>query len=101
MIQPGDIKTGFTDAREKSPLGDDIYHGRIALSVAGMEHDEQTGIPASRAAGQIYRISLKKRPKAVYTIGTVYKFFIFLQRILPETLVYQIIGRIYGHTDKK
>ena len=36
-VQPGDIRTGFTAAREKNPEGDDVYGGRIARSVAGME----------------------------------------------------------------
>ena len=43
-VQPGDIRTGFTAAREKNQLGDDIYGGRIARSVSGMERDEQTGM---------------------------------------------------------
>ena len=42
-VQPGDIRTGFTAAREENPEGDDIYGGRIARSVAGMERDEQNG----------------------------------------------------------
>ena len=33
-VQPGDIRTGFTAAREKNQLGDDIYGGRIARSVS-------------------------------------------------------------------
>ena len=45
-VQPGDIRTGFTAAREKNPEGDDIYGGRIARSVAGMERDEQNGMDA-------------------------------------------------------
>ena len=36
-VQPGDICTEFTKARQKSFDGDDIYGGRIARSVAGME----------------------------------------------------------------
>lgn len=48
-VQPGDIKTGFTKAREKSIDGDDIYGGRIGRSVARMEHDEQTGMEPSIA----------------------------------------------------
>ena len=39
-VQPGDMRTGFTAAREKNPEGDDVYGGRIARSVAGMERDE-------------------------------------------------------------
>lgn len=36
-VMPGDICTGFTDARQKIPAGDEIYGGRISRSVAGME----------------------------------------------------------------
>ena len=43
-VQPGDIKTGFTSARQKNTLGDDVYGGRIARSVCRMERDEQNGI---------------------------------------------------------
>ena len=48
-VQPGDIRTGFTAAREKNQLGDDIYGGRIARSVSGMERDEQTGMAPEQA----------------------------------------------------
>ena len=49
-VQPGDIKTGFTAAREKVREGDDVYGGRIARSVGVMEHDEQTGMQTLLAA---------------------------------------------------
>ena len=51
VIMPGDIATGFTAARRKSCGGDDVYNGRIARSVAVMEHDERTGMSA-QFAGQ-------------------------------------------------
>ncbi len=50
-VQPGDIATGFTSAREKSQAGDQAYNGRIGRSVARMEHDETAGMsPASAGA---------------------------------------------------
>ena len=48
-VQPGDIQTGFTAARQKIVVGDDIYGGRISRSVAGMEKDERTGMRAEDA----------------------------------------------------
>ena len=44
-LRLGDVKTGFTAARQKSGSGDDLYAGRIARSVAVMERDEQNGGP--------------------------------------------------------
>ena len=32
-VQPGDIRTGFTAAREKNPEGDDVYGGRLPVHV--------------------------------------------------------------------
>jgi len=51
-VMPGDIRTGFTAAREKSVVGDDCYNGRIRRSVGRMEHDEQNGM-APEAVGRL------------------------------------------------
>ena len=59
-VQPGDIRTGFTAAREKNPEGDDVYGGRIARSVAGMERDEQNGMAPEKAGAFIAHVADKK-----------------------------------------
>ena len=60
-IMPGDVATGFTAARRKSPAGDDAYGGRISRSVAVMEHDEQTGITAEAAGSTLRRRRCRKK----------------------------------------
>ena len=95
-IQPGDIKTGFTAAREKSIAGDEAYGGRISKSVAKMEHDEQTGMPAAQAGACIARIALKKRVKPLYAIGFSYKCVCFLCDALPCGVRNRLIGRLYA-----
>lgn len=95
-ILPGDIRSGFTGSREKSPAGDDVYGGRIARSVAVMEHDEQTGMSAEAAAGAIVRIACKRRVKPSYAIGLQYRAVTVLNRILPGALVSRIVGGIYA-----
>ena len=95
-ILPGDIRTGFTAAREKSPVGDDIYSGRISRSVAVMEHDEQTGMDPAVAGKQIAQIALKKHVKPEYAIGLKYKFFVVLARLLPCGLKNRVIGMLYA-----
>ena len=96
-VLPGDIRTGFTAAREKNPAGDGVYGGRIARSVAVMEHDERTGMDPAAAGRYIAKIALK--PGAVkpeYAIGFKYKFFVLLARLLPCGLKNWIIGKMYG-----
>ena len=96
VIMPGDIATGFTTARRKSCDGDDVYHGRIARSVAVMEHDEQTGMTAEFAGQFVARCSTQKRAKLICTMGHKYALFVFLMRILPIGLTTRIVGRIYA-----
>ena len=95
-IQPGDIATGFTDARAKSAAGDDIYEGRIAKSVAKMEKDEKGGGSAVAAGRYIAKIALKKKVKPLYAIGFAYKAVCVLMKILPCRLANSIIGRLYA-----
>lgn len=95
-LLPGDIHTGFTAAREKSPAGDDEYGGRISRSVAVMEHDEETGMDAQDAGDLVAKYALKRHPAPVYTIGTSYKVFVFLQRFLSNRLLYYIVGKLYA-----
>ena len=95
-VMPGDIKTGFTGARRKAAVGDDIYCGRIERSVAVMEHDEQNGMKPETAAAVIRRVALKRRVKPFYSIGIQYKAVAFLVRILPCGLVNRLVGMIYA-----
>ena len=95
-IQPGDIKTGFTAAREKSVAGDEAYGGRISKSVAKMEHDEQNGMDPAKAGAYIAKVALKEHPKPVYTIGFSYKAICVLLKLLPSRLANWAIGKLYA-----
>ena len=95
-ILPGDIKSGFTGSREKSPVGDDIYGGRIARSVAVMEHDEESGMTTEQAAEQIFSVASKKSLKPSYAVGLSYSFVMLLTRILPSRLLSWIVRVNYA-----
>lgn len=95
-IQPGDICTGFTDARNKSFDGDDIYDGRISRSVSGMEKDELKGMPPEKAGEYIAKIALRKNVKPLYTIGTSYKILSTLCKVFPCRIRNSIVGMLYA-----
>lgn len=95
-IMPGDIATGFTAARKKSPAGDAEYGGRISRSVAVMEHDEQTGISADKAGEFVAGKALAGRVPVLCTLGGKYKFFVFLTRILSNRTLTDLVGKIYA-----
>ena len=95
-IQPGDIRTGFTAAREKSALGDDEYGGRISRSVSKMERDEQNGMDPAKAGAYIAAQALRRSVPPVSTIGFSYKAVCALARILPASLFNRIVGSLYA-----
>lgn len=96
-VMPGDIKTGFTAARQKSIAGDDVYEGRIFRSVARMEKDEQSGMDPAVAGRFIAGLALKKRVKPYNTIGFVYKCCVLLSKILPGSLIRFILEKMYAN----
>ena len=95
-IQPGDITTGFTDAREKTAEGDDVYGGRISRSVAGMEKDELKGMKPDIAGRYIAKIALKKNVKPLYAIGATYKLLSVLCRVFPCAVRNYVVGMLYA-----
>ena len=95
-VLPGDTKTGFTKAREKSEVGDDIYEGRIARAVGVMEHDEQTGMSAEAAGAFLAGIALKKKVKPEYCIGFKNTILYLVAKFLPCGLRNRILYLIYA-----
>lgn len=95
-VMPGDIATGFTDAREKSPAGDDIYEGRIARSVSRMEHDERNGMRPETAGAYIRKMALRRSVPPSSSIGASYKALAALARFLPGRLVNWVVYLLYA-----
>jgi len=94
-VMPGDVRTGFTGARQKSTCGDDIYGGRIEAAVSVMEEDEKNGLLPEMIASDILRIASRSRIKPLYTLGLKYKLFAVLQKILPCGFVNSVIRSLY------
>ena len=93
-VMPGDIATGFTDARKKTVLGEEVYpHARAA--VEKMEQDERGGMPPSAVAALLYKLAQKKRLSPLYTVGLSYKTLVFLSRLFPAALANKIVGGMY------
>lgn len=95
-VMPGDVRTGFTAARQKLHDGDDIYDGRIARSVAAMEKDEKSGMPPEIIARAVCRAALRRRPPPLSPVGLQYRFFALLSRILPRRLINRILFSMYA-----
>ena len=95
-VLPGDVKTGFTEVREKDHVGDDVYQGRIERSVSMMEKDEQNGMSPAYVANRVLKIAQKKRVRLYYTVGFAYVLLSFAARVFPRRLVNRLVGMIYA-----
>ena len=95
-IMPGDIASGFTDARKKSGARDDVYAGRIERSVAVMEHDERTGMSAEYAGRFVAKYALKKNSRPLVAMGAAYKGAAALVKLLPRQTSNWLVGKIYA-----
>ena len=95
-VLPGDASSGFTAARKKTHVGDDIYSGRIERSVAIMERDELRGMDSKIVAKSVVMAATKRNVLAIYTIGFSYKLFVLIVKLLPRTLTNRIVAMIYA-----
>lgn len=95
-VMPGDVHTGFTDAREKSESGCALYGDAINRAVCAMEKDELNGMSPRLVAGLILKIAQKRRPKVLYTAGGKYRVFVLIAKLLPASVCNRLVGKIYG-----
>ena len=95
-ILPGDVKTEFTEKREKNKSNDPIYGNRIDKSVATMERDEQNGMSPNIIADIVIKLSMKKNPTPVVVGGFKYAVLVHLAKILPYRFVLYVMGKLYG-----
>ena len=96
VLMPGDVRTGFTDARQKNDDAKaDAVYVRAGKAVEAMEKDERGGMEPEQMARLFYRMATR-RFLPVFTVGGgLYKVFCLLDKLLPKTLVNAIEGRMY------
>lgn len=96
LIEPGDTKTGFTSARMMTVPEQSPYSEACRVSVAKMANDEKNGKSPESAAVIALRMSAMKNPPVRKAVGAEYKFFLFLQRFLPDRLINRILDGMYN-----
>ena len=95
VMMPGDVSTGFTDARAKSTAGEEVYT-HAAKAVSSMEKDERGGMQPIQMAKLFYHIATCRSPRPQYVGGFLYRVFCLLDRILPKRFVNWIEGVMYS-----
>ena len=95
VMMPGDVSTGFTDARNKSTAGEEIYRS-AHKAITNMERDERAGMQPEQMARLFYHIATCHSPRPQYVGGFLYRVLCFLDRILPKRLVNWIEHKLYS-----
>jgi len=95
VMMPGDVSTGFTDARRKSSAGEEVYSG-ARKAVTTMEHDERAGMAPAQMARLFWHIANSRSPRPQYVGGFGYRVLCLLDRLLPKRLVNWIEYKVYS-----
>lgn len=96
VVEPGDTKTGMTDARQVAEQARQSSYGeRFTRSIQKMARDEQNGPGPETVARVIVSLVKKKNPPIRVTVGFTYKVFVLIRRLLPARLCEYIIQQMY------
>lgn len=95
IIEPGDTKTGFTDARIMQDEANKNYSGILKKSVSKMASDEQNGRSPDSVAKVAMELAGKKDPPARVPVGVEYKALMQLLRIMPDRGKELILRKLY------
>lgn len=95
LVEPGDTKTGFTDARVDGCPPDSDYHFACQNAIARMAHDEQNGSSPDVVAKKLVKMAHRRNPPARVAPGLVGKGIAVLKRLLPARIVERIVRQMY------
>lgn len=99
LIEPGDVKTGFTGSRVRAAraTGSSAYNASFSKCMGIVEKEEQKGVAPESIAKLICNIVEGNAKGPRYTCGAaLQRLSAVLKRILPGRLFETIIGSFYG-----
>jgi len=97
LIDPGDICTGFTKARQtaKAALTNPVYKERHDKAVNAMIKSELNGPGPEIVVRAFARILRSKDPPVRVITSLDYQAAVLLKRLLPARLVEYVVERVY------
>lgn len=96
VVEPGDHRTGFTDARRKSAPPGSPYAAAMERSLGVMEKEERNGADPGGMARLVEKLLRKKRLRVRYMVGPAFqKLAMVLKRLLPSRAYEWIMSRYY------
>ncbi len=98
LIEPGDVKTGFTLAREitkKALRAESPYRVFMDKAIKRMERDENEGMPPEAVANAVLWTLNQTDPPPRNIVGKGYRFFAFIKRMLPARTIEKLVYKMY------
>jgi NAD(P)-dependent dehydrogenase (short-subunit alcohol dehydrogenase family) len=96
LIEPGDCRTGFTDARKKDIDKDSPYALAMVRALGVMEKDERSGSAPDEVAKLVESLLGKKNLRVRYTVGPGFeRFAAGLKRFIPSRTYEWIFSKYY------
>ncbi len=98
LIEPGDIKTGFTKNRQTvvNAGSESAYRTRFEKAVEAMVRSELNGPGPEYAARAIAEVIESDNPPVRKVVGFQYKLIVLLKRLLPARLVEYLVEKVYS-----
>lgn len=94
-ICPGDVKTEFVQNRVKYFETNLRYGNQIERAADFVDSKNDKRMDKTKVAKKIYKISTKKKCKAMYVIGFKYKVLNFLSRLVPTSWLLWGIHKLF------
>ncbi len=87
VVEPGDFKTGFTDARKKIAPENSPYREKMLTVLGIQERDETHGVDPAVAARRIVALAASRKFPIRISVGPLFeRFAIWARRFLPDAL---------------
>jgi len=86
LVEPGNVRTDFTEERRQVPVpdGESAYRTAVAKAVGTMAEDEQNGVPPDDVAVAVQRVLESARPPRRVSVGKMdERIGIISKRLLP------------------
>ena len=97
LIEPGDVRTGFTRSRRYTARTreSEVYRRELCSAVNAMSVSEEKGMPPEKVARLVLRALSMKNPPVRMAAGGGYKALCFIKRFLPDRLVSWVVFKMY------
>lgn len=94
-ICPGDIKSEFTQNRQKYTDTNERYGDRVVSAQQTVDGREHKRMNVCKASKKIARIAVKKK-RALYIVGAKYKLLYACSRIFSQNFMIKMTQKLFG-----